>query len=135
MGPWSLVPPRLRRPAVFGLALALLALSATAGRGMGVAGPAGATCYALTTGVGSGSGSVQAIPTSSGACPSGQYTAGYIVTVSADPSPGWAWSGWSGTDNNGANPTFVTMSSDRSVSASFAPNCYTLTANVGSGNG
>jgi uncharacterized repeat protein (TIGR02543 family) len=129
------LPVALRRPTLLGLVLALLALSLTAGRGLGVAGPAGGGCHALSLSVGSGSGSVQAIPTSSGACPTGEYTPGYIVTVSATPSGGWTWAGWSGTDNDGANPTFVTMNSDRSASASFTQNCYTLTATVGSGSG
>ena len=46
-------------------------------------GPGGASCNALTLSVGSGSGTVQAGPASSGGCPDGQYSPGYVVLVIA----------------------------------------------------
>lgn len=121
--------------ALLALAAVLVAFGASAGRGLAGGAPAGSTCYALATSVASGSGSVSAIPNSSGSCPAGSYRANYIVTVSASPAPGWAWSGWTGTDNDGANPTFVTMNADRQISASFSYNCFTLTKQVGGGSG
>src|SRR3990172_6315877 len=86
----------------------LLWLGDTSGVASGDAGSAGATCYTLTLNIGGGSGMVQAMPANSGACPAGQYTAGYEVALIATPSGGYLWSGWSGTDNDSANPTGVT---------------------------
>ena len=92
-------------------------------------------CYTLTTNVGAGSGSVLTSPKSAGGCPNGQYPYGYTAAVSAEPAPGFVWAPWSGTDNDVANPTLVTMNADRKVTANFASNCYTLTTNAGAGSG
>jgi len=76
-------------------------------------------CVHLTVSVGSGHGTAQAMPTSAGGCPAGQYPSGYSVTVVATANTGYKLSGWSGTDNNKANPTKVTMKEDRQVTAYF----------------
>jgi uncharacterized repeat protein (TIGR02543 family) len=57
------------------------------------------------------------------------------VLVIATANGGYVFSGWTGTDNNGVNPTNVTMSSDKTVTGNFASNCYHLTLSVGSGSG
>ncbi|MCH8850758.1 MAG: hypothetical protein IIC89_08025 [Chloroflexi bacterium] len=117
------------------LLVALFGLHAEASSLVRQPGGAGVTCYTLTTNVGAGSGSVLTSPTSWGACPEGQYAAGYQPALSAEPAPGFVWAPWSGTDNNGVNPTLVTMNADRKVTANFESNCYTLTTNVGAGSG
>jgi hypothetical protein len=76
-------------------------------------------CYRLTLNVGSGSGSVLALPPSADGCPAGQYPLGYGVSLVATPGTGYQWSGWSGTDNDSANPTGVTMTGDRTATAYF----------------
>ena len=49
----------------------------------------------------------------------GLYTKNTVVTLSANPNPGYDWQSWSGTDNDTANPTRVTMSKDKQVKANF----------------
>jgi len=70
------------------------------------------TYYALTTAVSpAGSGTVS--PSS------GTYAAGTVVTLTATAAADYSFSSWSGTDNNAINPTTVTMTSDKSVTAHF----------------
>ena len=78
----------------------------------------------------SGSGSVQLSPTG------GSYAPGTVVTLTALPAPGSGFAGWSGDLSGTANPTTLTMSADRSVTASFVPvPTFTLTvATVGGGS-
>jgi uncharacterized repeat protein (TIGR02543 family) len=47
------------------------------------------------------------------------YDEGAMVDLTAVPSPGYAFTGWSGDAAGTENPVSVTMSSDRSVSAYF----------------
>lgn len=72
-----------------------------------------ATTYTLTTSV-VGQGTVS---------PSGgTYSSGSTVTLTATPSSGYTFSGWSG-DASGTNAsTTITMNSDKSVVATFTPN-------------
>ncbi len=59
-------------------------------------------CYGLTrTHTGSG-GHPAASPVNSSGCPSGQYTEGAQIQLTASPSSGWTVGGWSGTSNNGS---------------------------------
>jgi hypothetical protein len=70
----------------------------------------------------SGAGSVQLAP------PGGSYAPGTVVTLTALPAPGSAFAGWSGELSGTANPATLTMSADRSVTASFVPvPTFTLT--------
>jgi hypothetical protein len=70
----------------------------------------------------SGSGSVALSP------PGGSYAPGTVVTLTALPASGHAFAGWSGHLSGTANPATLTMSADRSVTASFAAvPTYTLT--------
>ncbi len=121
------------------LALALLTAVLAAGGAFAASasegGPAGAGCYALTTSVGTGSGTVDRGPASSGGCPDGQYSPGYVVLVIATANGGYVFSGWTGTDNNAVNPTNVTMSSDKTVVGNFSYNCFQLATSVGIGSG
>jgi hypothetical protein len=70
----------------------------------------------------SGAGSVQLSP------PGGSYAPDTVVTLTAFPAPGSAFAGWSGDLSGTANPTTLTMSANRSVTASFVPvPTFTLT--------
>jgi uncharacterized repeat protein (TIGR02543 family) len=76
-----------------------------------------------------GSGSVAKAPDSSA------YANGETVTLTAVGSPGWTFAGWSGNLSGTANPATITMDSDKTVTATFTEQLYTLTVNVvGSGS-
>ena len=63
------------------------------------------TCYALTLShAGEGSDPV-AIPANSDGCPTGQYIAGHIPTLTASPSAGWTVGSWTGTLNDASTAT------------------------------
>ena len=113
----------------------VLAVGFVASPGTSSTGHAGSVCYALTISAGTGSGSVTNFPTSTGGCPSNSYSPSYPVTLLAEPAAGYDWVSWIGTDNDGTNPTTVTMIGNRKVTANFGSNCYTLTTNVGTGSG
>ena len=51
----------------------------------------------------------------------GSYFYGSVVTLSAAPSLGWSFSGWSGNASGTANPLFITMIADTTVTATFVP--------------
>ena len=62
-----------------------------------------------------------------GAVPSPPYYYGTVVTLTASVNPGYTFDYWSG-DASGTNPvTTVTMTGDKSVTAHFTQNGYTLT--------
>jgi uncharacterized repeat protein (TIGR02543 family) len=62
----------------------------------------------------------------------GTYNAGATATLTAVPSAGYVFSGWSGAVTGTTNPVTVSMTANRSVTASFtaAPVIYTLSATV-----
>ena len=49
----------------------------------------------------------------------GLYTKGTVVTLTASASSGRDWKNWTGTDNNNANPTTITMNGDKEIRANF----------------
>ncbi|OGO19491.1 MAG: hypothetical protein A2Z15_06665 [Chloroflexi bacterium RBG_16_50_11] len=49
----------------------------------------------------------------------GLYNKGAVVTLHASPSGGYDFGGWTGTDDDGVNPTMVTMNSNKDVKANF----------------
>jgi hypothetical protein len=52
--------------------------------------------------------------------PSGPYSWDQVVNLTAvNSTAGWGWASWSGADNNAVNPTTVTMSTDKTVTATF----------------
>jgi hypothetical protein len=62
----------------------------------------------------------------------GSYLPGTVVTLSAVPSPGFAFTGWGGALSGSANPTPITMNASKTVSASFTA-LYQLGATATSG--
>jgi poly(3-hydroxybutyrate) depolymerase len=98
--------------------------------------------YTLTVNVGTG-GRVSETNTSSpkisncaSAC-NGSYVNGTPVTLTATANEGYSFAGWSGsTCSASGNPATITMNADRSCTAAFTPNNYTLTVNfTGTGAG
>ena len=65
------------------------------------------------------------------------YASGTEVTLTANAASGWTFSGWSGDLSGATNPAKVTMSANRTVTATFTqvtPSNYTFTTNI-SGEG
>ena len=55
--------------------------------------------------------------------------------MTAIPVAGWSFSGWSGDLTGSVNPVTVTINGNKTVTATFTQNTYTLTVNVvGSGS-
>ena len=69
--------------------------------------------YTLTTTAAGGGGSVQRAPDLA------SYPCGAQVTLTAVPSGGFAFQGWSGAASGSANPLVVTMGADLTIDASF----------------
>ncbi|MGA3191839.1 MAG: PKD domain-containing protein [Candidatus Bathyarchaeia archaeon] len=76
-----------------------------------------------------GSGSVTKSPNQAA------YLNGTVVTLTASPSIGWGFAGWSGNASGLAYQTTVNMTSNKSVNATFTQNVYTFwIAIVGQGH-
>jgi len=75
--------------------------------------------YTLETQV-SGEGAVQRTPDKA------HYTHGEIVELTAVPDNGWGFVGWSGDLEGSENPAEINMDSDKSVTATFTRNQYTV---------
>ena len=86
-----------------------------------------ATNYTLTTYT-SGSGDIDLDP------PGGTYTSGTWVECTADPDTGWHFDHWEDDLTGSTNPDDIQMTSNKTVTAVFAQDQYTLTVNV-SGSG
>jgi hypothetical protein len=61
-----------------------------------------------------GSGSVAKVPNQA------SYAPGVVVQLTATPSPGWTFAGWSGDTTSANNPIALALYSDKNVSATFA---------------
>ncbi len=66
---------------------------------------------------------------------SGLFEYGTAVILEAVPDAGHHFSGWSGALAGSANPSSVVMNADKSVSAGFAIDTYTLSLASGTGHG
>jgi uncharacterized repeat protein (TIGR02543 family) len=56
------------------------------------------------------------------------YLSGTVVTLDPEAAAGWTFTGWSGGDLSGStDPADITMNSNKSVTANFTQNEYTLT--------
>ena len=63
------------------------------------------------------------------------YTNGKVVQLTANHETGWTFDHWSGDLTGSENPTTITMTSNKTVTAHFTEDQYTLTINiVGNGN-
>ena len=63
------------------------------------------------------------------------YTYGQIVTLTAVPGTGWAFSAWTGDLTGSQNPKTITMDGNKAVTAHFTANPYALTITIdGSGS-
>ena len=62
------------------------------------------------------------------------YTYGNNVTLNASASSGWTFAAWSGDASGSVNPVTVNMTDNKSVTATFTQNVYTLSLSV-VGNG
>ncbi len=62
------------------------------------------------------------------------YEYGTEVELTAIPDTGWSFSHWSGDLSGDTNPEYITMDEDKTVTAHFTINEYTLTINI-DGNG
>ena len=64
------------------------------------------------------------------------YADATVVTLTATADPGWLFSAWSGDLVSTDNPDTVTMDGDKTVTATFTQDVYTLTTSVsGTGSG
>ncbi len=52
--------------------------------------------------------------------PGGVYASNTAVTVTATPATGWVFTAWSGSTNGNANPLFITMNTNNSLTGTFA---------------
>jgi hypothetical protein len=71
-----------------------------------------------------GSGSVTKNPNQS------TYSYGTVVQLTAIPNAGWTFSSWSGNLSGSTNPNSITMNGNKSVTAHFTENQYTLTVMI-----
>jgi PKD repeat protein len=53
--------------------------------------------------------------------PPGPYLYGDVVTLTATPTVGWSFSGWSGDQVGATNPVVITLDSSKTITATFAP--------------
>jgi len=62
------------------------------------------------------------------------YASGSTVQLTATPAAGWSFSGWSGDASGSSSPLTVSMTGNKTVTATFTQNQYTVTAStVGQG--
>jgi hypothetical protein len=65
-----------------------------------------------------------------------RFLQGTTITVTASPAPGYSFAGWSGALSGTSNPASLTMNSDKSVTATFNVNYYSVAvATNGTGSG
>ncbi len=86
-------------------------------------------CFSLSLTVDpASSGNLQADPAPN--CAGGKYNYGTEVQLTADPNIGYDFTGWSGAVSGTTNPITLTMNGDKSVTAGFTQQCFSLTTNV-----
>ena len=82
------------------------------------------------------SGTISANPTNSNGFATGHFIPNTVVTLTATPASGYAFSSWSSTpgsvSSSSANPATITMSAAESVTALFSPVASIISVNAGS---
>ncbi|MEO6329084.1 MAG: InlB B-repeat-containing protein, partial [Ginsengibacter sp.] len=63
------------------------------------------------------------------------YTTGASVTLTATPSAGQQFTGWSGDANSTVNPLDITVNGDKNITGSFAPLSSSLITNISATSG
>jgi len=88
-----------------------------------------ALCFTFSTTVSpSHTGTVNVNPAPN--CNNGtQYAPGTVITLTATANRGYAFTQWSGDANGNKNPTTVTMTANKNVTANFA-SCYSLSTSA-----
>jgi hypothetical protein len=88
--------------------------------------------YSLTTSVPNGGGSTT--PSCPGGC---LYSSGSPVQITATPNSGYQFTGFTGVDSSSGSVGYVTMNSNRNVTATFTPTStfYTLTTTASPSGG
>lgn len=82
-------------------------------------------CYSLSTSVSPGaSGTVTASPSPN--CTDGKYSSGTTVILTAVANSGFSFTNWSGALSGVTNPQSVVMNGNRSVTANFEHDCFSL---------
>ena len=82
-------------------------------------------CYTLSTSVSpENSGVISASPEPN--CQETKYASGSVVQLTAQPNPGHVFNQWSGALTGSTNPTTLSMSGNKTVSANFNQACYQL---------
>jgi hypothetical protein len=94
--------------------------------GLNITGPACQSAnYTLTTSVSpTGAGSIALNP------PGGSYAPGTTVTCTANATTGYHFDHWTGDLSGSTNPTTIVMNGNKSITAVFVLNTYTLTVNT-----
>ena len=86
------------------------------------------TTYTLSvTKAGAGTGTVTSNPSGT------QFVSGTSVTLTATPSAGSTFTGWSGACSGTSKTCTLTMNANKSVTATFGATGYTISASAGSG--
>jgi len=62
------------------------------------------------------------------------YDPGTVVTLTAAADLGYSFTGWSGDLTGSANPETIVMDGNKSITANFSQDLYTLTINAGNGS-
>ncbi|DAC72881.1 MAG TPA: hypothetical protein DSN98_03140 [Thermoplasmata archaeon] len=58
------------------------------------------------------------------------YTYSQVVQLTANPQPGWSFSQWGGALSGSTNPSTITMTSNKAITATFTLCVYTLSVSV-----
>src|SRR5208283_4801401 len=53
--------------------------------------------------------------------PNGEYANHTRVTLTANPSSGYDWKAWTGTQNDASNPTTITVGQNKQITVNFEP--------------
>jgi uncharacterized repeat protein (TIGR02543 family) len=64
----------------------------------------------------------------------GSYDSATTVQLTATPATGYHFTGWSGDASGSTNPLTVTMNANKTITATFAINTYTLSVNATNGS-